>query len=82
MLNYNNIEIIIENYWGLIENHFGSLFFEREVVRITILRPSGQTWPLTVLFVMCPLRQLWCMHFIRLPFSFAKIESSFFIQLL
>jgi hypothetical protein len=25
MLNYNNIERIIENYWGLIENSFGSL---------------------------------------------------------
>ena len=26
MLNYNNIERIIENHWGLIENSFGSLF--------------------------------------------------------
>ena len=26
MLNYNNIEMIIENHWGLIENSFGSLF--------------------------------------------------------
>ena len=26
MLNYNNIERIIENHWGLIKNSFGSLF--------------------------------------------------------
>ena len=26
MLNYDNIERIIENHWGLIENSFGSLF--------------------------------------------------------
>jgi hypothetical protein len=25
MLNYNNIERIIENHWGLIDNSFGSL---------------------------------------------------------